>query len=71
MKDRSQIAMLIGLVVLILVVLNLSPAFNINFHFGFLRGAFPWLLLVFGIWFFFGKGCGGGCCKRKAESREA
>ena len=71
MKDRSQVAMLIGLAALILVVLNLTPAFNFGLHFGFLRGALPWVLMGFAFWFFFGNGCGRRCCGRNPDTKEA
>ncbi len=72
MKDRSQLAMLIGLVALILVVLNMPHAFNFGWHLGAFRGVLPWVLMAAGFWFFFGSKCGSrGCCYRRNDVKEA
>ncbi|MFK7843737.1 MAG: hypothetical protein AB8G77_00445 [Rhodothermales bacterium] len=71
MKDRSQIVMLVGLVVLILVVLNSSLSFNF-FHLPSVLGsggALKWILIGLAIWLFMGNK--GGCCSRRSKSEES
>ena len=70
MKDRSQIVMLVGLVVLILVVLNSSISFNF-FHLPHVFGtnrALTWVLVGLAIWFFVGRN--GGCCRGRSKEDE-
>ncbi len=67
MTDRSQIAMLIGLVILVLVVVTLGPSISIvNPSFLFHSGILPWIAIALCFWFFFGKG--GGCCGKKSDN---
>lgn len=68
MKDRSQIAMLIGLAVLVIAVLTFAPSFGFGsfFHMG---GAMPWIMLALAFWFFYGNGRG-SCCGRSKSDEE-
>ena len=67
MQDRSQIAMLVGLVILVVVVLTLAPNFHIiNAGIFLWSGMLPWILLAVGFWLFFGRGR--GCCGKRNDN---
>ncbi len=63
MKDRSQIVMIAGLVILFLTVLQLTTS-GANFGFWRMSGALPWIMLGLGFWLFYGK-CGESCSSKK------
>jgi hypothetical protein len=67
MKDRSQLAMLVGLIALAIVAFQFFPSFSIHGIFHGIRGVLPWLLFAFFTYLLFGKG---GCCGKRSCSKE-